>query len=617
MIRRGLFLVVLSVLLSSLASATEKPVINRIDPPNWWIGMKDSTLQLCVFGKEISTWDVTTQYPGVRIEKVTKADNPDFIFIDLSLSSNVVPGNLNLIFSKGKAITQYPYSVYAREKTKTGHSGFDSRDLIYMLMPDRFSNGDLSNDVLKGAQEIDLNRDSIFYRHGGDIQGVINHLDYIKSTGSTALWLTPVVENDQIRDSYHGYAVTDHYKIDPRFGSQSLYKQLVQNAHSIGMKLIMDMVYNHVGERHWFYLNPPTKDWFHFTNSFIQTNYRLTSLMDPHSAEADKNKMSNGWFVKHMPDLNQKNPYVAKYLIQNSIWWIETSGVDGFRLDTYAYSDLEFMRRLLQAVKSEYPNFGLIGEVWDHAVSFQAWLTKGSNIKGAPETLLPGVTDFQLYFAINEALNKNMDWTGGLSRIYYALAQDFLYRDPNQNLIFLDNHDLSRFYSVIGEDLRKFKMGIGFLLTTRGIPCIYYGTEILMKNFADPDGKVRADFPGGWQTDRTNKFKQEGRTESEKEAFNYLQKLALIRQNEPALQTGELTQFVPEKDTYIYFRKKGKSAIMVIMYTGTKAIMLDWSRYSQMLAESKIGRELISGEDISLVTPHLLEPNSIRIIKLN
>lgn len=609
--------IVAAFLLSSfVAIGADQPEIIRIDPPHWWVGMQDTTLQLCIYGKEISSWDVTAQYPGVRIDKITKPDNPDFLFIDLVLSRNVIAGNCNLVFSKGKLIKKYPFSLLAREKTNTGQAGFDSRDFIYMLMPDRFSNGDTTNDFSKRARETEINRDSIFYRHGGDIQGVINHLDHIKSTGATALWLTPVVENDQMKDSYHGYAVTDHYKVEPRFGNQQLYQQMVKDAHGTGLKVIMDMVYNHVGESHWFHLHSPMKDWFHITDTFFQTNYRLTSLMDPHASEFDKNKMSNGWFVKHMPDLNQKNPLVARYLVQNSIWWIETTGVDGFRFDTYAYSDLDFMRQLLQSIKREYPRFGLVGEVWDHAVPFQAWLTQGSNIKGAPETLLPGVTDFQLYFAINEALNKPMDWTGGLSKIYYTLAQDFLYSNPSRNLIFLDNHDLSRFYSVIGEDLRKFKMGIGFLLTTRGIPCIYYGTEILMKNFADPDGKVREDFPGGWKSDKTDKFKEEGRTKAEKEAYNYVQKLARIRQSEPALQFGKLTQFVPEKDTYAYFRTNAQSSILVIMYTGAKDGMLDWGRYSEMLSGFPKGLDLMTKEEISTSSPLTLQPNSIRIIKL-
>jgi glycosidase len=430
------------------------------------------------------------------------------------------------------------------------------------------------------------------------------------------LWLTPFQENDEARASYHGYATTDHYKVDPRFGTNDLYNKLVLEAHQKGMKVIMDMVYNHVGDQHWFYKDPPMKDWVHVNDTFVQSNYRLTSLMDPHASLYDKTKMSNGWFVPSMPDLNQKNPFLAKYLIQNSIWWIESTGIDGFRIDTYAYSDLGFMNNLIRTIEREYPHFSTVGEVWDHAVSFQAYLTKGSHIMGAPSSHLGGVTDFQLNFALNDALNKPTTWNDGLAKIYYTLAQDFLYAQPERNLIFLDNHDLSRFFSVIGEDPRKFKIGIGFLMTMRGIPCMYYGTEILMKNFADPDGKVRADFPGGWKGDAVNKFVEAGRTPQENETFDYIKRLANYRKASTALQTGKLTQFVPEKDTYVYFRSDEKSTVMVIMYTGSKNSSLPLNRFSEMLASFTKGKDVVEGKEMDLGHSVQLEPYSIHIIQL-
>jgi neopullulanase len=375
-------------------------------------------------------------------------------------------------------------------------------------------------------------------------------------------------------------------------------------------------VYNHTGSQHWMIQNLPMPDWIHQSDTFFQTNYRVTALMDPHASDYDKHKMTDGWFVRSMPDLNQQNPFVARYLIQNSIWWVETMGVDGFRIDTYAYSDLNFMSNLMAALHNEYPKFRAVAELWDHAVSFQAYMQHNSKIIGAPETNLDGLIDFQLCFAIAEALNKPMSWADGLTKVYYTLAQDFLYAEPDRNLIFVDNHDMSRFYSVIGEDIRKFKMGMGFLFTMRGIPCLYYGSEILMKNFADPDGKVRSDFPGGWPGDKVNKFKTAGRTKEENEAFDFIQKLAVYRQSHPVLQTGQLTQFVPDKDTYVYFRSNGQATVMIIMHYGEKPQELALGRFSEKIDGFTKGKEIIKNETVSLKKTLHLEPFSVNIIEL-
>ena len=594
----------------------DKFEISRVDPPNWWVGMKDGGLQLCVYGKNIGASEVDLNYPGVTLVKVNKVENPDYLFIDLSIAGNVGAGLFEIHFKQGKEQKVYKYQLLKRVGDKAGKSSYGPDDLVYMLMPDRFSNGDLSNDIVKSCNETEFNRDSMFYRHGGDIQGVINHLEYIKDLGATAVWLTPVQENNEPRTSYHGYSITDHYKVDPRFGTNELYAQYVNAAHDKGLKVIMDMVYNHVGTQHWFIKSLPEKDWIHQSDTFLQTNYRVTALMDPHASEFDKHKMTDGWFVKSMPDLNQRNPLLAKYLIQNSIWWIESTGIDGFRIDTYAYSDLEFMSHLMAAVKKEYPQFNAVGELWDHEVAYQAYMMQHSKIAGAPETNLPGLIDFQLCFAVSEALNKPMDWTDGLTKIYYTLSQDFLYNEPNRNLTFLDNHDLSRFFSVVGEDIRKYEMGAGFLLTTRGTPCIYYGTEILMKNFSNPDGKVREDFKGGWAGDKMNKFTEAGRTPEEQRAFSFLQTLARYRREHEVLRTGALTQFVPENDTYVYFRSNKTSTVMVIMHYGDKAGKLVLDRYSEKLSGFTKGLNIVTGRVVSLETPLSLEGFSIQIIEL-
>jgi glycosidase len=589
--------------------------INRIDPPNWWVGMKDTTLQLCVFGKNISSAQIGITQPGITVQNISKVENPDYLFIDLSISPDTRPGDVMINFSNGDTRILYNYYLAKRSTTPKGQ-GFDDRDFIYQIMPDRFANGDTKNDIVPDMREKTINRDSMFYRHGGDLQGIIDHFDYIKQLGATGIWLTPIQQNDEKRASYHGYSFTDHYQVDARYGDNEFYRQFVSKAHQQGLKVIMDMVYNHTGSQHWMIQNLPMKDWIHQSDTFFQTNYRVTALMDPHASDYDKHKMTDGWFVKSMPDLNQQNPFVARYLIQNSIWWVETMGIDGFRIDTYAYSDLGFMSNLMAALHNEYPNFRAVAELWDHEVSFQAYMQHNSKIVGAPETHLDGLIDFQFCFAVSEALNKPMNWTDGLTKVYYTLAQDFLYSEPDRNLIFVDNHDLSRFYSVIGENLQKFKMGMGFLFTMRGIPALYYGTEILMKNFADPDGKVRSDFPGGWPGDKVNKFKADGRTKQENEAFDFIQKLAMYRKEHPVLQTGELTQFVPENDTYVYFRSNSQSTVMVVMHYGEKAQELSLGKFSEKLNGFTKGKEIEKNETVSLNKPLYLEPYSVNIIEL-
>jgi glycosidase len=579
--------------------------------------MANPDLQLCIYGKGISQYQLTADYPGFTIRKVNKVENPNYLFVDITIDrSRIKPGTVSLHFTDGSRAFTQSYTLHAKDKSRGRIQGYDSRDLVYLIMPDRFANGDKSNDRIPNMRDQTLDRDSMFYRHGGDIKGVIDHLDYIKELGATAIWLTPVQENDQPLESYHGYAFTDHYRVDPRLGDNELYKSYVKAAHAKGLKVIQDMVYNHVGTEHWFIRDLPMHDWIHQFDTFTRTNYRATTLIDPYASDFDRNLMSNGWFVKSMPDLNQKNPYLAKYLIQNSIWWIETTGIDGFRFDTYTYSDLGFMSHLMKSIQAEYPQFTAVGELWDHCVAIEAYFMQHPRIAGAPESHLTGLIDFQLYDAINEALTKPMGWTEGLSRIYYTLTQDLLYSDPSRNLTFLDNHDLSRFYSIVGEDLQKYKMGVAFLLTTRGTPSIYYGTEILMKNYANPDGKVREDFPGGWAGDRADKFRKDGRTEKENEALDFVKKLANYRKENDVLQTGKLTQFVPENDVYVYFRSNEKKTVMVIMHYSDRAHTIHLSRFAEKTNGFKSYKDVISGTDGALNPDMELKPYEVRVLEL-
>ncbi|KIA91966.1 alpha-amylase [Pedobacter kyungheensis] len=591
--------IILVLLLSGTSLFAQK--LERIEPMFWFTGMQNPKLQLLVHGDQIARSTVTLNYPGVKLVKVNKVENPNYLFLDLSLSATVKPGTFPINFLvNGKKIFSYSYELKKRDKSAGRIQGVTQKDFIYLLMPDRFANGDKSNDVVKGLNETALNRDSMYYRHGGDIQGVMNHLDYLKDLGVTTVWMTPEVENDMAQASYHGYAVTDHYKIDPRYGTNALYKQYVEAAHAKGMKVIKDIVHNHIGTQHWFYKDLPMKSWLNQWPKYTQTSYRDQTVMDTHAATADRKQMLNGWFVPSMPDLNEQNPYVQNYLTQNHIWWIEYAGIDGLRLDTYPYNDPAYMADWAIKIKAEFPRLSIFGETFVNGVANQAFFTQGNTVNRGFDTHLPGITDMAVKDAIYEALNGKNGWTDGINRLYDVVAHDFLYQDPTRNCIALDNHDMSRFYSVVNEDFDKYKMGMAILLTMRGIPQMYYGTEILMKNFSNPDGLVRSDFPGGWEGDKKDKFVADGRTAKENEAFNFVRTLANFRKNSAALQNGKLMQFVPQDDVYVYFRYNAepKGAVMVIVNNTEKEKSLNTDRFAERTTGITTAKNVISGENI-------------------
>lgn len=573
------------------------PLLERIEPMNWWIGMKNPKLQLLVHGNKIAERNVQLNYPGVTLANIHKVENSNYLFIDLTISSSAKAGSFFIKFIKKNDVPlSYKYELKVRDKSPNRIQGVTSSDLIYLIMPDRFSNGDKTNDVLQGMNETTMNRDSIYYRHGGDIQGIINHLDYIKELGVTTIWCTPEIENDETHASYHGYAVTDHYKIDPRFGTNELYKTYVEKCHATGLKVIKDVVHNHIGLRHWMMKDLPMKDWIHEWPVYTQTTYKDQTVMDPYHSVADRKLMLDGWFDHHMADLNQSNPYVQNYLTQNHVWWIEYAGIDGLRLDTYPYNDPTYMSDWALKIKAEFPHLSIFGETLVNSVINQAFFTEGKTINQKLDTHLPGVTDVQVKDGIYESLNGKFDWTTGVNRLYSVLANDFVYKDPSCNVIFLDNHDMSRFYSVVGEDFDKFKSGIAMLLTTRGIPQIYYGTEMLMKNFANPFELVREDLAGGWQEDKINKFEASGRTAKENDAFNYIKKLANYRKNNEVLQTGKLMQYVPENGVYVYFRYNSKKTIMIIVNSNDKKINIATARFSERTKNFNRGVNVITDE---------------------
>ncbi|WP_443944680.1 glycoside hydrolase family 13 protein [Pedobacter sp. AW1-32] len=594
-------LLVLFLLVSVTKLSAQK--LERIEPMFWFTGMHNPKLQLLIHGENIAASAVSLIYPGVKLVNINKVENPNYLFLDLEISSSAKAGTFPINFSvNGKKIANYNYTLKNRDNSADRIQGVSNKDFIYLLMPDRFSNGDKSNDIVKGLAEKTLNRDSMYYRHGGDIQGVINHLDYLKEMGVTTVWMTPEIENDMPHASYHGYAVTDHYKIDPRYGTNELYKKYVDAVHAKGMKVIKDIVHNHIGTGHWFYKDLPMKSWLNQWPKYTQTSYRDQPVMDPHASASDKKQMLDGWFVPSMPDLNQTNPYVQNYLTQNHIWWIEYAGIDGLRLDTYPYNDGAYMADWAIKLHDEFPHLSIFGETLVSSVASQAFFTGGNTVNRGFDTHLPGVTDAVLKDAIFEALNGKTGWTDGINRLYATLAQDFLYKNPNNNCIFLDNHDMSRFYSMVNEDFSKYKMGLAILLTTRGIPQMYYGTEILMKNYSNPDGLVRADFPGGWNGDHENKFIANGRNVQENEAFNYVKTLANFRKKSAALQEGKLMQYVPQDDIYVYFRftENAKGTVMVITNTADKEKSLSTDRFAESIEGLKSARNIMTNETISV-----------------
>ena len=613
-------LIVLFVLFTANAWAQVK--LDHVEPMFWWAGMKNPKLQLLVHGKNITGYKVQLNYPGVKLIEVHQVENPDYLFIDLEVTAEAKAGKFPISFmDKGKKVSAYSYELKNRDQSASRIQGVTNKDFIYLLMPDRFSNGDPSNDVVKGLAETKFNRDSMYYRHGGDIQGVINHLDYLKATGVTTIWMTPEIENDMTSASYHGYAVTDHYKIDPRYGTNALYKTYVDKVHAKGMKVIKDIVHNHIGTGHWTFKDMPMKDWVNQWPAYTQTSYRDEPVMDPHASAADRKKQLDGWFVPSMPDLNERNPYVQNYLTQNHIWWIEYAGIDGLRLDTYAYNDPEYMADWALKLKAEFPSLSIFGETLVNSVASQAYFTQGNTVNRGFDTHLPGVTDNMMKSAVYEALNSKNGWTDGIFRLYNVVSQDFLYQDPTRNVIYWDNHDMSRFYSMIQEDMNKYKSGMAILLTMRGIPQLYYGTEILMKNFSDPDGLVRSDFPGGWKGDTKDKFTAAGRTPKENEAWNYVSKLAVYRTKSEALQTGKMMQFVPEDGVYVYFRyitegKQGKD-VMVILNSEDKAKTLDTSRFAERMKNTSSAINVISGEQINTVKNISVPAKTTLVLELN
>ncbi len=593
-------------------------VINKINPTNWYVGMQNSNVQLLVYGIKLSEAIIKLNpYKGVKLKKVQFVENPNYAFLDVEISRIAKPGILEIVFGQ----TKINYEL----KSKSANPlGLNQSDFIYLLMPDRFSNGDESNDKFEDMADQNHDRNNPFLRHGGDLQGVINHLEYLKELGVTAIWMTPVIENNQfltnelgaMRSAYHGYGFTDHYQVDKRLGGNEAYKKLSVEAHKKGIKIVQDAVYNHVGINHWFLKDKPAKDWLNEWDTYTNTTYKDQPLFDIHASLKDIKEVRNGWFTSFLPDLNQNNVFVANFLIQHALWSVETFGLDAWRVDTYIYNDLDFMNRCNKALLEEYPNIHIFGESAVNTVVSLAYFTK-NNFNTSFKSNLPGSCDFVVEEAIYEALNHKYGWNDGVNKLYTVLSQDLVYADANKNINFLENHDHNRFYSVIGEDYEKYKMGVAWLMTLRGIPQFYYGTEILMKNFKDPsDAEVRRDFPGGWKEDKVNKFEASGRTEKENEAFNFVKNLANYRKSSEAISEGKFMQFVPQDGIYVYFRYTDEQIVMVVSNTNNVSKEIKTNRFAEILKGAKKAWNVLNRSELNDISSLKVEPKEIMVLEI-
>ena len=616
-----------ALLLGTTLTMNAAVKIDRIEPTDWYVGLKDASLQLMVYGKDIKTADVTTDYPGVKIDSLVRLDSPNYLLVYMNVK-DAQPGTMTLLFQQGKQKKKVNYTLKAREKKGEERYGFSNADVLYMLMPDRFASGRTDNDQIKGMRPYKNDRTQPSLRHGGDLEGIRQHLDYFKELGVTALWFTPVLENDSpdhgTQSTYHGYATTNYYRVDPRFGSNEEYRQLCDEAHAKGIKIVMDMIFNHSGYEHPWTLDMPSKDWLNtpewlspenqanavemktmdgaakVNDKYLQTSYKLTPVVDPYASKIDLHETVDGWFVPTMPDLNQRNPHVIKYLIQNSIWWIETVGIDGIRMDTYPYADRDAMAQWMKIIGEEYPNFNTVGETWVTEPAYTAAWQKDSKLS-EKNSYLPTVMDFAFYDRINQAKNEETDaWWNGFNRIYNNFVYDYLYPNPSNVMAFLENHDTDRFLGE-GKDTVALKQALALLLTVNRTPQLYYGTEVLMNGTKHiTDGNVRKDFPGGFPGDTKNCFTREGRTQAENAMFDWLSRLLHWRQGNDVIIKGKQTQFIPFNGIYVIARQYQGKTVLTILNGNRKQADMQLDRYAEVIGNTTAAKDVITGRTVKL-----------------
>ena len=633
----------LALLMGATISMNAANKIDRIEPTDWFVGMKNPQVQLMVYGKDIRTADVTTDYPGVRIDSLVRLDSPNYLLVYMNVK-DAQPGTMNLKFS-GKGVKQtVKYALKARKMRGEDHKGFTNADVLYMLMPDRFASSGTDKSKIKGMLPYSINRNEPSLRHGGDINGIRQHLDYFNDLGVTALWFTPVLENNSPdngkQSTYHGYATTNYYRVDPRFGTNDDYSALIEEAHAKGLKVVMDMIFNHCGFDHPWVKDMPTKDWFNYpewlypenqarnkkTNTidgaatvndkYLQTSYKLTPVLDPYASQVDMKETVDGWFVPTMPDLNQRNHHLMTYLIQNSEWWIETAGIDGIRMDTYPYADRTAMAHWMEVLDEEYPNFNTVGETWVTEPAYTAAWQKDSKLSDQ-NSYLKTVMDFAFYDRVNLAKNEETDgWWNGFNRIYNSLCYDYLYKDPSHVMAFIENHDTDRFLGN-GQDTLALKQSLALLLTMNRIPQLYYGTEVLMNGTKQQtDGHVRRDFPGGFPGDKHNAFTKEGRTKEENQMFSWLSRLLHWRQGNELITKGKQTQFIPVDGVYVVARSLNGKAILTVLNGTSHQKKMQVARYAEIIKSTTTAKNILTGRNIDLTKDVTLQPRATMILEI-
>ena len=598
---RKLFAAALFNVLFAVSLHVHAAPIERIEPPSWWVGMQGGKLQLMVHGTNVADYKPVLQYPGVRIDAVTAVENRNYLFIDLVIDHGAQAGTLDIVFKHGDRSFSYPYALQAREPGSAERKSFTSADAILNLMPDRFANGNPANDTVAGYPDKLDRADNDAGRHGGDIAGIAQHLDYIAAMGYTMVWPTPLVENNQPNYSYHGYAATDAYKIDPRFGSNEEYRRFVALAKQKGIGVIQDVVLNHIGSAHWWMKDMPMKDWISYDGKFVPTVHARTTVADPYASQDDKKNYTSGWFGENMPDMNQKNPYLATYQIQNAIWWIEYAGLAGLRVDTYSYSDQEFLSNWSRRISEEYPNLNFVGEEWSSNPVVVSYWQRGKMNANGYRSYLPSLMDFPMNQALRDVLMSEDGYLTGFPQLYQLLYDDTLYPDPNNLVIFEGNHDESRLFSVMNEDLGLYKIALAYIATMRGIPQFYYGTEVLMtsKKSRD-DGAARQDFPGGWPGDKVDAFTGRGLTAQQHEAQDFVRKLLNWRKGAAVIHHGKLMHYTPDRGTYTYFRYDDKKIVMVVLNKSRGEVALATQRFHEVLPGHAKGADVVTGKTYDL-----------------
>ncbi len=593
--------------------------IEKMEPPFWWAYMNLSSVQIMFYGKNISQYDVTISN-SIVVENIKKTENPNYVFVTID-TKNSIAQDFVFSFSKNKkiAFTQ-KYSLKARKENSKFRKSYDASDVIYLIMPDRFANGNPNNDSTSETTE-KSDRTIPGGRHGGDIEGIIKNLDYLKNLGVTALWPTPLCEDNDKNYSYHGYGQSDVYKIDPRYGTNDDYAKLSSELHTRGMKNIMDYVTNHWGWQHWMYKDLPSYDWIHQFPGFSQSNYRMTTQFDTNSSQIDAKNCMDGWFVPSMPDLNQSNPLVLNYLKQNAIWWIEFADLDGFRVDTYSYNDKEGIAKWTKAITDEYPYFNIVGEVWMHNQAQMAYWQKDSKI-GAIESFnshLPSVMDFTLHDAISQVFNEDKSsWDKGMVKVYDNFTNDFLYPNPNSIMTFIENHDTQRFNEIYKNDFKKYQMAMTLISTTRGIPQIYYGSELGMAGNKDKlgDADIRKDFPGGWKSDTNNAFVASGRTADQEKFYAFTSKLLNWRKSKEVIHSGKMMHYIPENNVYVYFRYNDKESVMVLINNNLEKQTIKLNRFRESIKNNLTGTDVLTGKQINLKEDLEIVGKSVLVLEL-